>query len=535
MTDTCDVDRLNRLICSIRDHAVFDHPVEKFELVETHISFVLLTGLFAYKFKKPVNPGFLDFSTLEKRKFYCEEEVRLNRRYAPAIYLDVVAVTGTEDRPVLNGGGEAIEYAVKMVQFPGGAELDSVLEKGRLTSTHLDNLARQIAKFHETAAVATRESPFGLPGIIRQSTLENFTAIRSHLQDNAFKTQLDQLEDWTALMLDQLSPRFFSRQRSGYVRECHGDLHLGNIALYRDQPVLFDCIEFSEEFRWIDVINEIAFLVMDLEARGQYAMAWRFLNTYLEAGADYEGLQLLRFYCIYRALVRCKIACIRLAQQDLAPLERQKQNKKSRHYLELAGQYTKPPGKALLITHGLSGSGKSTWTQPLLETIGAIRVRSDVERKRLHGLASEARTSSGLEAGIYSRGNTGKTYERLFNLAKVILDAGYPAIVDATFLNRGDRSKFQQLAERLDVPFIILDFQVSEDVLRRRIQERQKTGHDVSEAGLDVLEYQISQRDRLDETESRCTVVMNTAGDIRQKQLDRVIEVLSDLSGIRSR
>ncbi len=533
MTGDAGASRLYHLIQAIQEHTEFDHPVDHIELVETHISYVLLTGRYAYKFKKPLDLGFLDFSTLDKRKFYCEEEVRLNRRFAPEIYLGVIAITEPEDHPVMAGTGEPIEYSVKMIQFPKGVEFDHLLESGRLMPVHIDDLAQQIANFHETAAIAPKGGPFGTPADIREATLANFAAIRPAKQAGDFTACLNRLEQWTLAALDDNTPRFIERRDTGFIRECHGDLHLGNIALYRNKPVVFDCIEFSEKLRWIDVISEIAFLVMDLDARDWSTLAYRLLNDYLGIRGDYEGLRLLQFYRVYRALVRCKIACIRMTQGDLGTLDRRKESRRARHYLELAGCYIQPARPALFITHGLSGSGKSTWSQQLLESIGAIRVRSDVERKRLHGLDADAKSNSGLQSNIYSRASTQATYNRLEGLARIIIEAGYPAIVDATFLEKDTRSQFQRLAEMLNVPFLILDFRAQEDVLRKRVKERKKSGNDASEAGLDVLEYQIKNFEPLGKGENAFTVTVNEPLAIEKKNLNQALERIMQLTGIK--
>ncbi len=268
-------------------------------------------------------------------------------------------------------------------------------------------------------------------------------------------------------------------------------------------PVLFDCIEFSESLRWIDIINEISFLVMDLGARAEHNLAYRFLNHYLEITGDYEGMGLLRFYCVYRALVRCKVASIRLHQSDLTPSEVTLEKEYLAHYLDLTEQYISPANLVIYITHGFSGSGKTTWTQGLLENIGAIRVRSDIERKRLHRLDATARTASDVQSGIYSRDSTDATYDRLLELAECIIRAGYPVIVDATFLKQEMRSRFNRLAKDLDVQFRILDFQAEEAELRKRVKERQKAINDASEAGPEVLEYQLRNFEPLIDSEKR--------------------------------
>jgi len=299
------------------------------------------------------------------------------------------------------------------------------------------------------------------------------------------------------------------------VRECHGDLHLGNIALIDGVPTPFDGIEFNEALRWIDVMSEIAFLVMDLHDRRLPRLAYRFLSAYLEDTGDYAGLAVLRFYLVYRALVRAKVACIRVHQQGLPAEDRRRAEREYLEYLRLGRGLALEPRRALIIMHGLSGSGKTTVAQYLLETRGAVRIRSDVERKRLAGFEAGARTGSALGAGIYAAGLTARTYERLANLSRAILAAGYPAIVDATFLARAQREAFAALARDMELPFAIAACEAPEAVLRERVASRERGATDASEAGLNVLEHQLATWEPLSDAERRNCVAFDSREDPR--------------------
>ena len=487
----------SRLIRALSNPAVFGDETTSVVVIETHISWVLLTGRFAYKIKKPVNLGFLDFSTLDKRRRYCEEELRLNRRLAPEIYLDVVPVSGTVESPRLAGDGEPIEFAVKMRQFPQEALLSRALADGRLSLAHIDRLAQEVAEFHAQAAVAPAESSFGTPERIEQPVLENFSRLIDADLDAAVHSRIARLRDWSLREFAGHRGEFESRRRAGFVRECHGDMHLGNMILDGEEVVLFDCIEFNEHLRWIDVASEVAFCTMDLEDRGRADFARRFLNAYLEITGDYAGLTVLPFYRTYRALVRAKVAQLRADQPGVEAEDLRKLRTEVLGYLTLAERYTQPARPFLLVTHGFSGSGKTTSTQGVVETLGAIRVRSDVERKRLAGLEALSRTSSGVEQDLYSKDATTKTYAKLAELAGQVLRAGFSVIVDATFLKRQQRKEFRKLGERLHVPFLILDFQAREETLRHRVKDRARAGSDASEAGLAVLEHQLRTREPL--------------------------------------
>ena len=481
----------NSLIDALLDPGFYDHPVASCELIETHISWVILAGEYAYKIKKPVDFGFLDFSTLEKRQFYCQEEVRLNRRLAANIYLDVVAIHGSPDQPHLSADGPVIEYMVKMRRFEQDCQLDHMLENDALTVTHMDAMANMAARFHEEIDRTTASSMYGSAEQVYAPVEENFVQIRERIKDKHFLGQLATIEAWCKDSYAVLAPLFEQRKANGYVRECHGDMHLRNLAWIDNSAVAFDCIEFNPELRWIDVMSEIAFLVMDLQEKNQARLAQRFLNSYLQETGDYDDLKVLRFYLVYRALVRAKVDAIRLGQEHISESERTEVETDFARYLALALEYTQPPLPLLMITHGMSASGKSTVTQSLLENMDAIRIRSDVERKRLFSLKAGADKSTPVGSGIYTAEITQRTYDRLAELAGNILDAGYTMIVDATFQDPAQRVQFKQLAMAKQVGFVILFITAPDEVLRQRILERNKG---VSDANLSVLEHQLAHR-----------------------------------------
>ena len=498
----------SRLFENLRDPACYSHPVPALRVIETHISFVVLTGLFAYKIKKAVNLGFLDFTSLEKRLFYCSEELRLNARLAPEIYLDVVPISGTTDAPQVGGTGEPIEYAVRMREFAQEALADNTLARGEFTPQHVDALAAAIANFHVHAACASETRGFGAPETVLAAALQNFDQIRPLAGRTASTPLLATVEAWTRREYDRLHDVFAKRQREGCVRECHGDLHLGNIVFLNGVARPFDCIEFNPVLCWIDVINEISFLAMDLEAAGRADLARRFLNAYLEATGDYDGLAVLRFYCAYRAMVRAKVMLMRADQQGSTSEGRTHAASLFRSYLGIAAGSAQRHRSFVLITHGFSGSGKTTLTQPLLELSGAIRIRSDIERKRIHGLAPTENVGSGIAEGLYRSDTTENTYNRLKVLARTIVEAGHGVIVDATFLQHRHREMFRELAKRLRVPFLIIDFRAAESDFRERIVARNRTGQDASDANLAVLEHQLKTHDPLqaDELDAVCTI-----------------------------
>ena len=486
-------------------------PVREFE---THISRVLVTGEQAWKFKKAVHTPFLDFSTLEKRRRCCEEELRLNRRLAPEIYLSVEAIGGPCDAPVAGANGAALEYAVQMRAFSQDALWSERLRHGRLAATEIDDMAQRLADFHRDAAAAIEDDPWATPEALDRIAAEIFDALMPLAPDRAAARNVARLRKALGLQAIALHPVFLRRRSTGRIRECHGDLHCGNVVTIGGRATAFDCIEFNDSMRWIDVMNDLAFLYMDLSHRGRADFAARLLNAYLECSGDYDGLRVLRYYRTLRALIRCMVAWLRASQladdaQGAASLLAE-----GRAYLEAAQRSAAPARPAIVITHGPSGSGKSTLTGWMLERLGAVRLRSDVERKRLHGLASTDRTGGG---DLYDEAATRATYARLEMLTAAAACAGFITIVDAAFLDSAQRKPFRLLAARLRIPFFILDLQASGAVLRERVAARAARNQDASDAGVAVLATQLARMQPLDAEEAPVSLAIDAEADMGQQ------------------
>jgi aminoglycoside phosphotransferase family enzyme/predicted kinase len=505
----------SQLVESLTDPALYGEGCRAVRVIQTHISYVLLTGRFAYKIKKDVNLGFLDFTTLAARRFYCERELELNRRLAPAIYLEVVAVTGSAGRPRIGGDGPALEYAVKMLEFPQDSLLTRLLERGALTAAQIEELADAVAAFHSSAATAGVTARFGSAAEILELAIENFTEIEPLLEQPADRREVAALRQWTEREHRLRTELFAARQRGGCVRECHGDLHLGNVACVEGRITIFDCIEFNDDMRWSDVMADVGFVVMDLADRRRPDFAMRFLNAYLERTGDYDGVQVLRFYVVYRAMVRAKVAGM-TAHQMADPAIRSAKTSECREYLSLATRCSEPAIRGIVITHGLTGSGKTTQSQGLVDLLGAIRVRTDVERKRLHGLASEDRSGSSLSGGLYTSAETDRTYRRVSDLARCVARGGYPVVIDGTFLQRRHREQFRALATELCVPCVIVDFVAPVETLRTRVQQRYDAGIDASEADSRVLEHQQRTADPLSSDEQAVTITWDAESSLER-------------------
>ncbi|MEB3171287.1 MAG: AAA family ATPase, partial [Synechococcaceae cyanobacterium] len=504
---------MDPLIASLLRPEAYPHPTGRIELRETHSAWVLLTGPYAYKLRKPVNFGFLDFSTLERRRFFAAEELRLNRRLAPDLYLDLVNVQGPPERAQLGGEEPGIEVAVRMRQFDEQQLLSLLASRGPLADTALDGLAGELARFHSQAATAPADGPYGTPAAVRQPVDDNLKVLDgvpelAEALTVALTEALAELQCWLEAEAVRLEPFFGQRLRDGHIRECHGDLHLGNLWLENGRIRVFDCLEFNPGLRWIDTISELAFLVMDLQVRGQEQGGLRLLNGWLDLCGDWQGLRSWRWYSVYRALVRAKVAELRRRQggSSEAAAERDR-------YVQRALLWCRPRPRALVLTHGVSGSGKSWLSERLAPRLGALRLRSDVERKRLFGLWGEPRRTS-LSGDPYRA----EVSELLFSHtlpshAEAVLAGGFTALVDATFLRQDDRRPFLELAERLGVPLLILALPCPAELARARIAERQRLGRDPSDAGLEVLERQLRIIEPLTSSERAAATVVEVEPD----------------------
>jgi aminoglycoside phosphotransferase family enzyme/predicted kinase len=490
-----------------------------------------------------------------------------------------VAVTGSLDAPRFEGDGPVLEWAVKMRAFPADATLDREAE---VSAEQIDAIADQVADFHSAIDIAPADCAFGLPDMVRAPITANFQHLRALLPPppgegrgegatvpepmkpgslspspspgGGGENLLDRLEAWSQAEGERLAAHFSARKAGGFVRECHGDLHLGNIAWIPEalpplkkgggggfvgailagpgeipptppvpkggmknqgRPLIFDAIEFNPDLRFIDVINEIAFLTMDLRHRNRPDLAWRCLNRYLEHTGDYEGLAALPYYQVYRAMVRAKVAAILASQagNDFA---------ECRRYLDLADRLAHDRHPALILMHGVSGSGKTWYSQQLLERLGAVRLRSDVERKRLFGLAAQA-SSAGVPGGIYTREAGERTLARLLEQSRGLLKAGFSVIVDATFIKLDWREPFACLANELTLPWFIAAAEASPEILRERVAQRMNEGKDASEAGLAVLESQLASLDPFTETELPHVLRLNEGVDAALNRIQAVL------------
>jgi len=485
------------------------------QLVETHISWVFLVGDLAYKLKKPVKLDFLDFSTPALRQHFCEEELRLNRRFAPGLYLGLSTLVETATGLAVDAPGRVVDHAVRMRRFDREQELDALLARDAVDAPLLEDFGRRLARQHESAPRAGTREPWARPGRTLEACRENFTALR-RVDDPALQERVERLSRWTESAFRRLLPRLERRRLAGRFRECHGDLHCANVVRHDGEFWAFDALEFDPGLHWIDVANDLAFLYMDLRVRGHPGLAAALLDGWLSEGGDYDALGVLPFYDVYRAAVRAKVAAIRAGQHpgrgtgDREGIER---------YLRYATEALSERPRHLVAMTGPSGAGKSRLAARLLAPLEAVRIRSDVERKRLAGLAP----GDAGDAKLYSSAMTARTYAQLRDLAASALRDGASVVVDAASLRADERRGFAAVAREAGVPFTLLSLVADRDLLARRIRARQAAGGDPSEATVDVMERQLRQAEPLQPDELPDAIRLDAAADIHLPGLVRRI------------
>ena len=503
MTDSS----LPPLIQQMMQPGFYPHRVkEPIEMIQTHVSYVLLTGDYAYKIKKPVNFGFLDYSTLELRQHFCNEELRLNQRGAGEIYLEILPITQTDTQFQLGENGEPVEYTLIMHQFPQDALFLSLFERGELTETLMEELGRVVATFHALSPTSDRIKTFGEPDQVRKAFDENFEQTEKYIGGPQTQAQFDDTKQYSERFFGEYRELLNSRITNNWIRECHGDLHLRNICLLQNKILLFDCIEFNEPFRFVDVMFDIAYAVMDLEARQRPDLANAYLNTYVEEIGDWEGLQVLPLYLNRQSYVRAKVTSFLLDDPGVPWTEKEKAKETASHYYKMAWQYTKPRQGKLILMSGLSGSGKSTIAKKLARRMGAIHIRSDAVRKHLGGVPLYEKGG----ADLYSPEMTEKTYKRLLELGIKLAATGYSVILDAKYDREALRQDAIAQSQSHDLPLQILQCSAPESVLRDRLNSR---SGDITDATADLLASQIAAAEPFAEAELAYVTTLDATQD----------------------
>ena len=495
----------------------YPHPVNSpIQLCQTHISYIFLTGDFAYKIKKSVNLDFLDYSTLEKRHYFCQQELQMNRKLAPQIYLEVLPIVQTANQFIFGDSSDQIvEYALKMRQFPQADLLIHRFKQDKLSLPQMEELGKVVADFHLNAPTNPEILEYGQIDKVRHSIDQNFEQTKKYIGVLQTQKQYEETKQFNQYFFAERQGLFSQRIQNQWIRECHGDLHLKNICIFADKITLFDRIEFNQEFRYVDVMYDVAFLVMDLEARGRIDLSYQFLNTYIEMTGDWEGLQILPFYLSRQAYVRAKVNSILLDEATISDEDKTEIIQDAKHYYQLAWQYTQRHSGGLIMMSGLSGSGKSTIARKLSQKIGAIQIRTDAVRKHLGGIPL-------YETGgdkLYTSEMTQKTYHRLLELGILLVKAGFWVILDGKYDQIKLRKTVIESCNNQNIPLHILDCFAPSEVLRSRLQNRQG---DITDATVDLLASQQQSAEPITSEEQPYVTTINTTQNV-QNQLEYVM------------
>jgi aminoglycoside phosphotransferase family enzyme/predicted kinase len=447
-----------------------DRPI-KVRTIQTHISFLVLTGKYVYKVKKPVNFGFLDFTTLRKRKHYCEEEAKLNRRLSRETYLGVVPITRKGDGIELNGRGHVLDYAVKMRELPQDGILTRLVQKKKIGQKTIRELARIIADFHRKADTNKRISAFGGAEAFGKNIDENFEQTEEFVGKTITRGQYEFIRKSSDRFFEKNKGLLEARIRNHKIRDCHGDLHTGNIFV-ADKPYIVDCVEFNERFRYSDVALDVVFLAMDLDFLGRRDLSQDFVRWYIRYSKDREMLRLLEFYKCYRAYVRGKVTSFRLNDGQIGPEEKKKAEMLAKKYFSLSYNYAKEFSRKpmLFVTCGLTGTGKSFVADCLAGLVQAEVLRTDSVRRELTGVRDDF--LAGYGKGMYSEGNTEKVYETVIKRARELLQKSQSCVIDATFTKRSHREQARLAAASAGAQFVIVECRCLERVVRRRLAKR---------------------------------------------------------------
>ncbi len=491
----------------------YAHRPPEVTLVQSHISYVLLAGERVYKVKKPVRFTFLDFSTLERRRHFCHEEVRLNRRLAPDAYLGVLAVRadGGIYRLTHEGDAAAVEYVVEMRRLPAERMLDQLLDRNSVTPAIIDRIADRLAEFHRQTDAGPAVTANGDPANVAAVLEDNYANARQFRDVTISARDDDTIQRFSRSFLQTHVALFRRRQAQLRIRDCHGDLHSEHICC-SDLLVIFDCIEFNSQFRYCDVASEMAFLAMDLDYHEHSHLAEHLINRYAASACDPDLPRLVPFYACYRAYVRGKVDSIKVLEPEVTAQEREAARESARRHFALAYRYTWAYSPALVVIAGLSGTGKSAVAAALHARTGFTHINSDVIRKRLAGLPVDVLgRPSAYDAGIYAPEFSARTYQRMLEDAASALAGGHGAILDATFQLRVGRDAARALAQRHDVPFLLVECRCEEAEVRRRLQRRLEHGGGASDADWTVYVEQRRRFEAIAADEEADHLVLDTA------------------------
>jgi len=491
----------------------YPHKCAGIELLQTQMSFVFLTGDYAYKMKMPVNLGYLDYTTLEKREYFCNKELLLNRRLAPDVYLEVIPVMEREDVYSLGGEGDIVEYVLKMKQLPGAQMMNVLLADNQVSQDMVIAVARKLADFHAHAETNAEISKYGDIDSIRINTEENFIQTKKYIGISITPEQYQSIKKYTNNFLKNNEALFKRRVNNKRIRDCHGDVHSAHIC-FTDSISVFDCIEFNDRFRYCDVASEIAFLAMDMQYSGHYDLSAVLMRNYVQAAQDDEINDLLNFYKCYRAYVRGKVWSFKMDVPHLSPAEKGAACKTAGKYFTLASSCTRDE-PVLIITAGLMGTGKSTLVNFVASRVNVRVISSDVTRKKLAGISLTRHEFKNFDQGIYTPEFTRRTYQQMIDWARGLLLKGQSVILDASFKEKKERARAVDLARETGARFLLVECVLNEELVKVRLEQRIKEGS-VSDGRWELLAEQKKSFEKITEIPIASHLIMDTAKPVEE-------------------
>ncbi|EAZ90978.1 bifunctional aminoglycoside phosphotransferase/ATP-binding protein [Crocosphaera chwakensis] len=502
---------ISNLIKQLQNPNSYSHTVQNsIKVIQTHASAIFLTGNYAYKIKKPVDFGFLDYSTLEKRQHFLNQELTMNQAIAPDIYLEVLPITLDNNQVNIGGKGEIIDYVLKMNQFPQDCLFINLFKAGKLEKYHLEDLGKVVSEFHKNTITNDYIRGFGDIEVIKKSIDENYERTEKYIGIAQTEKQYKETKQFTDRYFELKQSYFKQRQQADKIRECHGDLHLKNVCLWNNKIQLFDRIEFNEEFRYVDVMFDVAFTVMDLDARNRQDFSNIFLNTYLEYTGDWQGLQVLPVYLSRQAYVRAKVNSMVLDDANISDEEHKKAQEEAKNYYHLAWKYTQQHQGKIILMSGLSGSGKTTIAKYLAQQINGILIRSDAVRKHIGNIPLDETGDSEL----YSEEMNKKTYETLIYLGEIIVKEGFSVILDAKFDRHQWRETVIEIAKKNNISLTILYCHAPLEILSDRLSNRQG---DISDATANLLQQQQNNAQDFNQHEMSYVKTIDTTNNWEEK------------------
>jgi len=464
----------------LKDKSIYGPDIDSIKVLQTHISFVVLTGEFAYKIKKAVDFGFLNFSTLEKRKYFCEEELRLNKRLCKDIYLEVLPITEKNGKIRINGQGKVIDYTLKMKEFPQDKIMSKLIKEDKVDENIIDRIVDILIDFYKKSKRNDEIDNFGNLDIIKNNTDENFQQTQEFIDLTIPKKYFDFIKDSTNKFLREKNKLFKNRVKDGYIRDCHGDLHSGNIVVDENKIYIFDCIEFNKRFRYSDLASDLAFLSMDLDYLGHPYLSSYLINKYVEKSKDTEIYKIINFYKSYRAYVRGKVIGFKLNDPNINKKEKNDIINTAKRYFELSYYYSllfskdieKDSKRILFITTGLTGTGKTTVAKKLSIDYNAEIVSTDSVRKEIEGMDRFERHYDAYNTGLYSPEKMRYAYDKVLEKGNFYLKKNRNVVLDATFKNNELRKKAYEITKNSNSKFIIIYCNVPEEIVKKYLNNR---------------------------------------------------------------